>query len=571
MAWLRHWAAVAPDRTFLAEREGDAWRRMTYGQTLARVAALSQRLLRLEPAPDRPLAVLMDNGIAHALLVLAALRIGAPVGVVSPSYAAPGAAPGRLGAALEVLNAAAIFIDRPELYGEALRGVHIGGANIWTLEGVQGAQSLMDLEPLTEAEAARAEADVGPDTVAKLLFTSGSTGTPKAVVNTQRMMVSNMDALAAVWPFLLRRPPRLVDWLPWSHTFGGNCCFNLALRFGGAFHVDGGRPTPQRISETVQNIKSVRPNVYFNVPSGYEALLPFLEHDRELSASLFEDATFLFSAGAALPQTTRDRLEKVAGRLGMKAPPIVSGWGATETAPFATAVYFRTRSASNIGAPIPGVTLKLDAAAGRRELRVKGPNVTPGYWRNIAATEAAFDPEGFYAMGDAGRLEDPAQPARGILYDGRLAENFKLNTGTWVNVGAVRLALIGAADPLVSDVVVCGHDRDELGALIFPRLSACRALIGDAGGPGLSDAEVVSHPGVLDAMASAFRRHNGRQRGSSVRIARFAILVEPPNPALGEVTDKGYLNQRMILDRRAEAVGSLFVAGHLVDSEPARA
>lgn len=564
MAWLRHWADHRAGQLFLAERDGEAWRRLTFRETLDRVAALSRRLLTLDLSAERPLALIAENGLDHALVMLAALRIGAPVGVLSPSYAAEGAMFGKLRTALEVLAPGAVVVDRPEAYASVLEAAGVSPQSVRSL------RALDEIEPAAEAAAARAEARVGPETVAKLLFTSGSTGAPKAVINTQRMLVSNMEALAAVWPFLARIPPGIVDWLPWSHTFGGNVCFDLALCFGGTFHVDAGKPAPPRLAETIRNIKAVRPNLYFSVPAGYDALLPFIETDPDLAACLLGETIFLFSGGAALGQVTRDRLEAAARAIGAEPPPMISAWGSTETAPISTVVYFPTDQSTNIGLPLPGVTLKLQPSGDRFELRVKGPNVTPGYWRNAEATAQAFDEEGFYRIGDAGRLADPDHPEAGVLYEGRLAENFKLSTGTWVNVGVVRLAAVGAADPLVADAVVCGHDRDQLGVMLFPRIAACRALLGDCA--GLEDQDVAGHPQVVAALRRAFAGHNRGHAGRSLRIARFILLAEPPQAAHGEITEKGYLNQRAILDRRAHEVRRLFEAGHVVgegDQAPA--
>jgi feruloyl-CoA synthase len=464
---------------------------------------------------------------------------------------------GKLRMALEVLDPAAVFVDRVDAYGEALTAAGAPADSVWSLA------RLDSIAPASEEAATRAEAQVGPGTIAKLLFTSGSTGAPKAVINTHAMLVSNMAGMAGVWPFLAHTPPRIVDWLPWSHTFGGNVCFDLALCFGGSFHVDAGRPSGPRLAETIRNIKAVRPNLYFSVPAGYDALLPAIETDPDLARSLLGETIFLFSGGAALGQVTRDRLEAAARAVGVEPPPMSAAWGSTETAPTSTVLYFPTRQSTNIGLPIPDVTLKLQPSGGRFELRVRGPNVMPGYWREPQATAQAFDEEGFYRIGDAGRLADPDRPEAGVLFDGRLAENFKLSTGTWVNVGVVRLAAIGATDPLVADAVVAGHDRDHLGLLLFPRLAACRALLGEDGAD-LSDEQIAAHPRVVAALSRGFADHNRGHGGASLRIARFVLLLDPPRAEHDEITEKGYLNQRAILERRAEDVRRLFETGHLV-------
>jgi len=321
-----------------------------------------------------------------------------------------------------------------------------------------------------------AEAKVGPSTVAKLLFTSGSTDKPKAVPNTHLMMCSNQAALAAVWLCLRATPPLLVDWLPWNHTFGGNFCFNLALTCGGTLHIDAGKPTPAHVAATLTNLRDVAPTLYFNVPAGFEALLPHLENDRALARQVLSRMHLIFSAGAALPQKARDRIEELVKSVRGTSIPILTGWGSTETAPCSTLLYSPTPMASSIGLPLPGTEVKLAPDQDKFELRVRGPNVMTGYWRQASAE--AFDHEGFYRMGDAGMLADPHRPEAGIAFDGRLAENFKLRSGTWVNVGALRLAAIDATRPFVQDVVITGHDCGEICILIFPNVAECSEIVG---------------------------------------------------------------------------------------------
>jgi feruloyl-CoA synthase len=371
-------------------------------------------------------------------------------------------------------------------------------------------------------------AAVTGDTVAKVLFTSGSTGTPKGVINTQRMLCANQAALAAGWPFLADRPPVIVDWLPWSHTFGANHNFNLVLAHGGTLYLDGGKPAPGAFDETLRNLREVSPTIYFNVPRGFDLLAAHLERDAELRARFFAELDVLFYAAAALSPATWDRLAALAGgRVAM-----MSAWGSTETSPLVTQVCTPTARAGVIGVPVPGVELAFVPAGTRLEMRVKGPNVSPGYLQPGGIEPLPLDELGFYPMGDAGRLADDADPDAGVVFAGRTAENFKLASGTWVHVGDVRVALIAACAPHVADAVICGHDRDELGALVF------LAPNGDAG-----------------ALRAALARQTG---SSSTRIARVLVLAEPPSIDAGEITDKGYLNQRAVLARRADAVARLF-------------
>jgi feruloyl-CoA synthase len=386
---------------------------------------------------------------------------------------------------------------------------------------------------------------VGPDTVAKILFTSGSTGIPKGVVNTHRMLCANQQMLAQAWPFVQEKPPVLVDWLPWNHTFGGNHNFNLVLRNGGTLYIDGGKPVPGLAETTVRNLKEIAPSLYFNVPRGYDLLLPFLERDAELRRNFFRELQVVFYAAAALPQNLWDRLlrlareEKRGGELAM-----LSAWGSTETSPLATSVHFAMDRPGVIGLPVAGCELKLTPFGGKLEARVRGPNVTPGYYRRPDLTAAAFDEEGFYRIGDAVKLLDPGEPAKGIVFDGRVAEDFKLSSGTWVNVGMVRVKLIAAADPIVQDAVITGHDRAEVGALVF--LSAA--------------AKDLRAEEIRSRLSASLIRLKA-EGGSSMHPVRLIVLGEPASIDANEITDKGYVNQRAVLERRAALVERLYAGG----------
>lgn len=547
---LSHWAQMTPSAPFLSH--GDHM--ITYGEAEARRRRLSSGLASLNLPADRPIVILGENSVEHALLMLAATAIGVPVAVISPAYAAAAAAPwGKLDGVLAQLDPAYLFADDA-------KGVMAVLARLDRFVPLGRLKDLSWLEKAGRGDASSVEEVVTPDTIAKLLFTSGSTGAPKAVINTQRMMVSNMLAISRVWEFLNDRPPVLVDWLPWNHTFGGNCCFNIALWFGGHLHIDGGRPAPALIGRTVEAIRRFRPSVYFNVPVGYELLLPVLESDREFAAEFLGSVDFIFNAGAPMAASLRNRLQAAAEAATGRPAAIMGGWGSTETAPFSTVLNFATPHAGNLGVPIPGTTIKMVPDGDRYELRVSGPNVTPGYWRDPAATSAAYDEEGFYRIGDAGRFAEPGKPDAGIVFDGRVAENFKLSTGTFVNVGAVRLAVISAGEKLISDAVIAGEGRHELGALLFVSDGACRAALGLIG----TEEHLADHPALRERLTALLRAYNAKATGSSMRLARFLVVGEPPSAAHDEITDKGYINQRRVLARRAHLVEQLFERGVLL-------
>jgi len=559
---VRDWAAKTPDAVFLAERAGADWRRLSYAAAWAAIQRLARRLLPLGLSDQRPLLIVAPNSVDHALVALAGMLIGAPAATLSVAHAASAGQIGKLRAALERLTPGAIYLDGSDAMLATLRGV-APELPVLSPRAMPGATAL-DVLPLAgEAALIEAAAAVNSDSIAKFLFTSGSTGAPKAVPNTHRMMCSSIDAVGQIWPFLHRRPPVLVDWLPWSHTFGGNFCFTNALNFGGAYYIDAGKPLPGQVEKTVANLRDITPTLYLSVPGGYEALLPFLEADEALAARFFGNLDILFNAGSAMPNSIRARLEALVAKVCPEPLPMVSSWGSTETAPSCTAVYFPSAHAQNIGLPLPGVALKLVPTAARWELRVRGDNVMSGYWRQ--PSEAVFDEEGFYRMGDAGRFVDPERPEMGLLFDGRVAENFKLTSGTWVHVGPLRLAAIAAAQPLLSDAVITGHDRHEIGLLAFPNLDACRAHLGDASA-SLTPNEIATHPRLIEALCAAFRAYNRSQSGSSTRISRFLVQSDPPSAEFGEITEKGYLNQRAVIERRQDSVAELHACGHIVDT-----
>ena len=528
--WLVQWSDKTPTRVFLAERKGEGWRRLTYREAYGEVRRIGQALLDRGLGPERPVAILSDNGIDHALLSLAAMHVGVPAAPVSPAYSLMSKDFGKLKYIFELLEPGLVYAAEPKKFAAALAAVGAKATSV---------AELLETTPASLLE--REHGKVGPETVAKILFTSGSTGLPKGVVNTHRMLCANQQMLAQAWPFVEDRPPVVLDWLPWNHTFGGNHNFNLVLRNGGTLYIDGGKPVPGLVETTVKNLKEVAPTLYFNVPRGYDLLLPFLERDAELRRKFFSELDVLFYAAAALPQNLWDRLKRLS-RTESKSPlAMLSAWGSTETSPLATSVHFPMERPGVIGLPVAGCELKLVPTAGKLEVRVRGAHVTPGYYKRPDLTAAAFDDEGFYRIGDAVRFADLDDPAKGIVFDGRVAEDFKLSTGTWVNVGAMRVKLIAAADPLIQDAVITGHDRDEIGALVF--LS-----------PAAKD-----QPDLLSRLQSALRSLNS-DGGSSTHVRRLLVMAEPPSIDANEITDKGYMNQRAVLERRAALVDKLYSA-----------
>ena len=554
--YLRHWAEAAPDRTFLAERNtdpnGGAWRKVSFGAARSQADAISKALLDRDLGPERPLMILSGNSLKQALLTLGAMQVGIPVAPVSPAYSLMSQDFAKLRHIFDLVCPALIYVEDAAPFAGALESLDLDGVEV--LDGCGTA--FQDLLATTaDARVETAFAGQGPDSVAKYLFTSGSTGLPKGVINTQGMLCSNIQQLQQIWPFLLEQPPVLVDWLPWNHTFGGNIVFNNAMANGGTLYIDGGKPAPGLIDMTADNLRRASPSLYYNVPAGFAALLPFLETDEALRDNFFRDLRLIFYAGAALPQDLWRRMETVSMQSLGRAVPMVSAWGSTETAPMATSVHWAIDRAGVIGLPVPGTEIKMVPNGGKMELRVRGPNVTPGYLKRPDLTAEAFDGEGFYCIGDAGLFADPENPVKGLVFDGRVAEDFKLTTGTWVNSGGLRLAALGAAAPVLQDVVVAGHDRDFVSLLAWPNLVGCQSLSGESD----LDAEgAVSSEAVRQHIRDGLGTYNNANPASSTHISRLLLLAEPPAIDANEITDKGYINQRAVLENRGGEVGRLY-------------
>ncbi|MDA9439325.1 feruloyl-CoA synthase [Bradyrhizobium sp. CCBAU 51745] len=560
--WLEQWARQAPDRIFLAERDGadTPWATMTYAGALRRVRAAASWILAQGLSAERPIVILSDNSVDHALLALAAQHVGVPSAAISPAYSLMSKDFDKLKSMIALLEPGAIYVSGTKPFAAALAAIKpLHTAQI--ISGNAGDADALAFRVLTatpeSADVAKAFAAVTPDTVAKFLFTSGSTGAPKAVINTQRMLTSSQQAKAQIWTFLERGGGDLVilDWLPWSHTFGANHNLNLVLRNGGSLYIDGGKPVPGLFSMSLANLKSVMPTVYFNVPRGFDMLIAALRGDEELRRRFFGEVKFAFYAGAALPQNLWDALAQLSVETVGRALPMVSAWGSTETSPLATDCHFLAERSGNIGVPIPGTELKLVKSGDKLEVRVRGPNVTPGYWKAPELTKQAFDEEGFYLIGDAVKFADPERPERGLFFDGRVAEDFKLNSGTWVSVGTLRLAGIAALAPLAQDIVVSGDGGDEVRFLVFPNIAACRAHAGLLDTADVSD--VLAHDKVRSAIAQGLAKLKQQSANSSGHATRALLLAEPASVDGGEITDKGYINQRAVLTRRADAVARL--------------
>ncbi|KQU82740.1 feruloyl-CoA synthase [Variovorax sp. Root318D1] len=572
--WIERWARETPDALAFAERDesGEGWRKLDYRALRQAVGAVAQALLDMKLPEGKPIAILSDNAIDHAVLMLAAMHIGRTACSLSSAYSRMAKDPSRLHGMLQALQPALIYASDAKVYGGALAGSGVEAVAVFSrnADAHAGALPFAQLLQASETPAVmQAYEAVLPDTHAKYLLTSGSTGKPKVVINTHRMLCANQQMMAQTWRFLgddgplaasppppaggspawggpapAHEKPVLVDWLPWSHTFGANHNLNMVLCHGGALYIDEGRPAPGLIEKTVRNLREVKPTLLFNVPRGFDMLLPFLEADDALAAEVFSRLRLAFYAAAALAPSTWQRLEAVAKRVRPERPLwLTTSWGATETSPAITSAHWKLDGAGCIGAPLPGLELKFVPNGQKLEMRVKGVSVFPGYRHAPRETSEAFDEEGYYRIGDAGYLADPEHAERGVIFNGRVAEDFKLSSGTWVSVGTLRVKLVSMLAPHVQDVVLTGHDSDEIGMLVFPAPQA--------------------EPQALAArIAEVLRTLREEGAGSSQCPTRALVLAEPPSLDAGEITDKGYINQRAVLTRRAVEVARLHAGAH---------
>ncbi|NCW04560.1 MAG: feruloyl-CoA synthetase [Rhodobacteraceae bacterium] len=560
--WLHRWSVEAPERIFLAERSGAGWREETYQSTLQKVRAIAASLLARGMGPDTPILIMSGNGVDHGVLTLAAHYVGVPTAPIAEQYALIPAARERLEHAISLVKPRMAYVVDADKFAhaitiDALAGVEIVASDVGSQSGVTGMDTLLQGDSGVDIDAARGQ--VTPDSVVKILMTSGSTSAPKGVMTTQRMMCVNQTQIADSLPFLTERPPSVVDWLPWNHVFGGSHNFNMMLANGGSFYIDDGKPLKGLFDRTVENLKMVTGSLVFNVPVGFGMLLQALKADPDLRQRFFQDLDMIFYAGASLPQDIWQGLEQMALDVKGEVPLMTSSWGLTETAPATMIQQEPTDRSGVIGVPMSGVTLKLiPEEDGRYEVRAKGPNIMPGYYNDPQKTAEAFDGEGYFITGDAMVFVDPDNVNAGMRFDGRISEDFKLLTGTWVRATALRMSLLSHFAPLAADLVMTGQDKSDIGVLIFPNKEAI-----ETAGHALDDVDgMLSDPSLLTALRDRLAAWNEANASSSTRIARAALFAEPASLVDAEITAKGNLNFRKVLQRRSAILDHLYNGSH---------
>ena len=562
--YLAKWAGERPDQTWLAQRRGPdrAWQRVSYAQAKRDVDAVTQALIDMKLTPEQPVAILSGNSIEHGLMTQAAMQAGVPAAPVSPAYSLMSQDHAKLRYIFDLIKPGLVMVQDGVAFGKALKALDLTGVTVVHVdrapEGIES-RAWSDLIATKRTDAVdKALASIGPKSVGKLLFTSGSTGMPKAVINTQEMMCANV-VMGQMTRKRKESDPRMVvlDWLPWNHTMGGNAGFHALLAEGGTLYIDDGRPVPGMFDETLRNLKEISPTYYTNVPAGFAVLATALENDDALAKSFFKDLGILGYGGATLPDDLYTRMQRLAVKYTGHRIVFFTGWGSTETAPTATSTYWETERVGLIGLPHPGVELKMVPAGPKYEMRIRSVIVTPGYYRQPDLTAKAFDEEGYYKIGDAGTFVDADDPTKGLIFAGRVVEDFKLTSGTFVHVGSLRVAAIAAASPVIQDALVAGQDREFVALLAWPNLEACRLIAGKVDAP-LS--ELVHDPAIKEHLKKSLHAHNAQTQGSSMRIARVMLMTEPPSIDGNELTDKGYINQRAALERRNALVERLYAA-----------
>ncbi|MDZ7934658.1 MAG: feruloyl-CoA synthase [Emticicia sp.] len=557
---LVYWAATKPDHIFMGRRNSvtKEWQKLSYAETLEKAKNIAQYLLNLDFTTDETVVILSENSLEHALLVLASVHIGITYTPISPPYSLVSDDFGKLKHCLELMTPKVIFAQSGKVYQKALElsKTLFPDAIIITADGEMGINFNETSQTIPTDEVEIAAQKVNAETVAKVLFTSGSTGLPKGVINTHEMWCANLQQITQCLPFMEQQPPVFMDWLPWNHTFGGNHNFGLALYNGGTILIDDGKPTSRGMEETVQNLREISPTAYFNVPKGFEMLIPYLEKEPALRESFFRNLNIIFYAGASLAQPVWNRLEELAVEtIGVKIP-IITGLGCTESGPSAMFANWGGAFSGLLGVPVAGMDVKLVPDGDKMEARYKAPNVTKGYWRNPEVTVAAFDEDGYYKTGDAVKFLDENNPDKGLVFDGRIAEDFKLSTGTWVSVGVLKAKVISTGSPIIQDVVLTGLDKEYIGAILFLNADACRKLANL--GVEISNKEAFLHTEVEKYVENWLVEFNKTSSGSSTVIKKYTIALEPPSIDLGEITDKGSLNQRAVLKHRADLVNEMY-------------
>ena len=577
---LVHWANTAPERTWMARRGADGqWVKISYAEAWDKAQRIGQALLDMGLSVDRPVAILSENSLEHALIAIGAMAVGVPYCSISPAYSLLSQDFEKLRHIFETITPGFVYANDWDKFSKAIQAVAASDAVIATnniavkvLNTPAISNKCIKFEDLLAKTAAAsvsaAMSATGSDTIVKFLFTSGSTKLPKGVINTQRMVCANVQQITQSIPAMAIEPMVLVDWMPWNHTFGGNHNFNLVLHHGGTMYIDDGKPVPALIGETLRNLREISPTMYLNVPTGFEQIALAMkvddENGRQLRKSLLSRCSMFFYAGAALAQPVWDSLfESQEAEIGQRIV-MTTGLGMTESSPFAIFVTSPNVKAGDLGLPSAGMELKLVPNGDKVEVRYKGPNITPGYWRNEEATSESFDEEGYFCTGDAVKWIDEADIHQGLKFDGRIAEDFKLSTGTFVSVGPLRAKIIAAGAPYIQDVVIAGLNEKEVGALIIPALIPCRKALGLADSASMSD--VALHPEIQKAMSAMVHELAKSATGSASRIARALVLTEPPSIDKGEITDKGSINQRAVLKERAALIAALYgdTAAHIL-------
>ena len=561
---LKHWATIHPQRVFIGRKnETGKWEELCYGETFSKVKSISSALLHKNISANHPIVILSENSIEHALIMLAAMHIGIPSSSIAPAYSLRSLDFDKLKYIFQLLTPGLIFVQDGKKYEKALNAV-ANEIEIVTVNNPLSNFTSTDFNDLVnfsfgkkeDKEVGNAYESIQPDTVAKILFTSGSTGLPKGVINTHGNISANWQQITQTFPFMKEDGLEFIDWLPWNHTFGGNHNLGLAIFNGGSFYIDDGNPTPQGILTTVSNLKERRPTIYFNVPKGFEELISFFKKDETLRKHFFEDLKMIFYAGAGMPQHVWDEWEDLSiDTIGEKIR-IGTALGSTETSPSTLFASEPGGFAGLLGVPVPGLELKLVEVEGKMEARYRGKNVFPGYWRQMELTQKAFDEEGFYCSGDALKFFDENAVNKGMVFDGRISEDFKLNTGTWVRVGNLRSQMIKAGEGLIQDVVIIGHDRDYIAAIVFVNLENAIRISGLGKESKLG--ELVSHKLVREKLQQVLEYLASKSTGTATLIKRAALADFSLSIEKGEITDKGTINQRMIIQQYAEWISKIY-------------